>query len=232
MVAFSRKIRAFALGFALLFGGFAFAEESGFFIGANTGYNGFKQVASGGLDIFGAPIITQKQTIKADSFSSGFLLGYKYFFNPFVGMRLYAGFDVFVPEFDFGGGEKEEAMLLNYGGNLDFLINFIAKPKVDFGLFAGAGIGGNWWVSKDITTAKRDFKEVGINVKDNVLDIAINAGLRVNIARRHGIEIGARVPLKPATLIDETRESNGVSVNIKMQYIQIYSAFMRYTFMF
>lgn len=231
MTAFSRKIRTFALGFALLFGGFAFAEESGFFIGANYGYSGFKQVASGGLDIFGNPIVTQKQTIKADSFSSGFLLGYKYFFNPFVGMRLYAGFDVFVPEFKYGG-EKEEAMLLNYGGNLDFLVNFIAKPKVDFGFFAGAGIGGNWWVSKDIATAKRDFNEVGIKVKDNVLDIAINAGLRVNIARRHGIELGARVPLKPATLVNETLNEQGVSVNLKMQYIQIYSAFVRYTFMF
>lgn len=224
------KIRIFALISAIFCSGFAFAEESGFFLGANYGYGGFKQVASGSISVSGITA-TDKETIKADSFSAGFLLGYKYFFNPYVGLRFYVGLDVYVPEFKFEG-TKEWAVLLNYGGNFDMLVNFIAQQKVDFGLFVGVGIGGNWWISKDIEEAKRDAKNLGIKIKNNTFDIALNAGLRVNIARRHGVELGVRVPFEPATLLNEMREANGVSVNIKMEYVHIYNVFARYTFMF
>ncbi len=233
MKALLCKIRAIALISLLFCGGFVVAEESGFFIGANTGYGKFKQVVSGKIGVNGATITPDKETIKTDSFSSGFLLGYKYFFNPFVGLRIYAGIDVFVPEFE-ADGQKEDATLINYGGNLDFLVNFVAKEKVDFGLFVGVGIGENKWFSKDITEAKNDanFKKLGIKIKDNALDIALNTGLRVNIARRHGIELGARVPFKPVVMIDKTLENGGVSVNYKHQYVQVYNVFARYTFMF
>ena len=209
------------------------SQRKVFFIGGNVGYGEFKQVQSGSFGVNGNAIATGNETIKTDSFSTGFLLGYKILFNPYVGLRLYAGFDVSVPEFE-SEGQKEETVLLNYGGNLDFLVNFVAKPKVDFGIFAGVGIGGNKWYSKDIEQAKQDtnFKNLGIKIKDNGLDLALNAGLRVNIARRHGIELVARVPFKPVTMIDKTIENAGVSVNYKLQYVQIYNANVRYTFMF
>ena len=227
------KFRTLALIFALFGSTFAFAEESGFFIGVNYGYGEFKQVSSGSFDLQGTPIATGKETIKTDSFSTGFLVGYKYFFNPFVGLRLYAGLDVSVPEFE-ADGEKEDATLISYGGNLDLLVNFLSQEKVDFGLFVGAGVGANQWISKDIEEAKRDsnFKDLGIKFRDIGLDIALNAGLRVSIARQHGIEIGVRVPFKPVTMFDKSLENGGVRLNMKLEYVQMYNVFGRYTFSF
>lgn len=218
---------------ATLCGGtFALAEDSGIFIGVGYGYGEFRQEASGSFDINGTPIATGKNTIKTDGFSVGVLAGYKYFFNPFVGVRAYANVDVSTPEFEADGG-KEDATLVNYGGNLDLLVNFIANEKADFGLFAGVGVGGNWWISKDIAEAKRDFKEAGFRIKDSGLDVALNAGLRVNAARQHSAEIGVRVPFKPVVMLDETlANAGGVRVNMKLQYAQMYSVFARYIFSF
>lgn len=236
MSACFSKIRAVALIVAFL-GTFALAEESGVFLGANFGYAGFKQETIGSFDINGTPIATSTTTIKADSFSAGVFVGYKYFFNPYVGMRIYAGYDVFTPEFEFEG-EREEAVLLNFGANLDFLVNFISTQKADFGFFVGAGVGGNWWISKDITQLKRDIRDngLGFKVRDLSLDVAVNAGLRVNFARRHSIEIGARVPFLPTILLNESIENgvagNTAKITMKIQNRQIYGVVTRYAFMF
>lgn len=214
-------------------GTFALAEESGVFLGANFGYAGFKQESIGSFDINGTPIATDTTVIKADSFSAGVFVGYKYFFNHYVGMRIYAGYDVFTPEFKFEG-EREEVMLLNFGANIDFLANFVSTQNVDFGFFVGAGVGGNWWISKDIMQLKRDIRDSGLDfkVKDLSLDVAMNAGLRVNFARRHSIEIGARVPLLPTILLNESIENGGVKFTMKIQNRQIYGVITRYVFMF
>ncbi len=233
MSAFFSKMCAVAVITAFL-GTFALAEESGVFLGANFGYAGFKQETMGSFDINGFVIPTGTTTIKADSFSAGVFVGYKYFFNPYVGMRIYAGYDVFLPEFEFDG-EREEAMLLNFGANLDFLVNFVSTQNADFGFFVGAGVGGNWWISKDITELKRDIKDsgLGFKVRDLSLDVAVNAGLRVNFARRHSIEIGARVPFLPTILLNATISGgNGVDFKMKFQNRQIYGVVTRYAFMF
>lgn len=202
-------------------------------MGANLGYAGFRQESSGSFGINGTPIATGTTTIKADSFSAGVFVGYKYFFNPYVGMRIMLGYDAFTPEFEFEG-KREEAILLNFGANLDFLVNFVSTQNADFGFFVGASVGGNWWVSKDITQLKRDIEDSGLNfkVRDLSLDVAVNVGLRVNFARRHSIEIGAKVPFLPTILLNGSIENGGAKVTLKVHNRQIYGIITRYAFMF
>ena len=231
---FTSNICAFIV-VCLTFCGECLAEKSGVFIGANYGYGEFRQVTSGGgLSFMGNTIKAgESETIKTDSFSVGFLTGYKYFFNPYFGFRIFAGIDVYVPEF-VSEGQKEDATLVTYGANLDLLVNFIAKEKVDFGIFVGGGVGGNTWLSKEIENIKQDIKSnnIGFKVKQSGLDVALNAGFRVHIARRHGIELGTRLPFMPMVLLDENITEVGLNTNIKIQYKHDCNVFGRYTFMF
>lgn len=224
-----------ALAFAsFVFCGTAcFAEISGGFVGAYYGYGEFRQVSSGTFGLGGTPIATGATRIKADSFSTGVSLGYKHFFNPYVGLRLYGEIGVYVPEFRFEG-EVEDATLVNYGANLDLLVNFIAKPEIDFGIFIGGGVGANTWISKEIEQLKKDIREYGLGfrVNDTRLDVALNAGVRFHFARRHGIELGSRVPFYPAVVLNENLYEADASINLKIEYVHIYNVFVRYTFRF
>ena len=229
------KICAFSVAFLASCGSVCLAESSGAFIGANYGYGEFRQVTSGGgLSFMGATInASERTTIKTDSFSVGFLMGSKHFFNPYFGFRIFGGIDVYVPEF-VSDGQKEDATLVTYGANLDLLVNFIAKEKVDFGIFVGGGVGGNTWLSKEIENIKQDIKanNMGFKVRQSGLDVALNAGLRVHIARRHGIELGTRLPFMPMVLLNENITQAGLNTNIKIEYRHDYNVFGRYTFMF
>lgn len=224
-----------ALAFAsFVFCGTAcFAEISGGFVGAYYGYGEFRQVSSGTFGLGGTPIATGATRIKADSFSTGVSLGYKHFFNHYVGLRLYGEIGVYVPEFRFEG-EVEDATLVNYGASLDLLVNFIAKPEIDFGIFIGGGVGANTWISKEIEQLKKDIREYGLGfrVNDTRLDVALNAGVRFHFARRHGIELGSRVPFYPAVVLNENLYEADASINLKIEYVHIYNVFVRYTFRF
>lgn len=232
-------IKSFYRFCALAFAACAFcstaclAEVSGGFFGAHYGYSEFRQVSSGTFGLGGVPIATGATTIKADSFSTGVSLGYKHFFNPYVGLRLYGEISVYVPEFRFEG-EVEDATLVNYGANLDLLVNFISKPQIDFGIFVGGGVGGQTYISKEIEQLKKDIKSMGLgfSVRDTRLDAALNAGVRFHFARRHGIEIGSKVPFLPAVVLNENLNQAGASVNLKIKYVHIYNVFVRYTFRF
>lgn len=136
---------------------------SGGFFGAYYGYGEFRQVSSGTFGLGGVPIATGATRIKADSFSTGVSLGYKHFFNPYVGLRLYGEIGVYVPEFRFEW-EVEDATLVSYGANLDLLVNFIAKPQIDFGIFIGGGVGGQTYISKDIEQLKKRHYKVWLGI--------------------------------------------------------------------
>lgn len=224
---------ALAFAFSVFCGSACFAEVSGGFFGAHYGYSEFRQVSSGTFGLGGTPIATGATRIKADSFSTGVSLGYKHFFNPYVGLRLYGEIGVYVPEFRFEG-EVEDATIVSYGANLDLLVNFIAKPQIDFGIFIGGGVGGQTYISKDIEQLKKDITEYGLGfkIKDTSLDAALNAGVRFHFARRHGIELGSRVPFLPAVVLNENLNQAGASINLKIEYVHIYNVFVRYTFRF
>ena len=158
----------------------------------------------------------------------GFIAGYKQFFTPYLGLRYYANLDIFhnLKKFE---SERLDITLINYGVNVDFLGNFVSNETLDFGGFIGAGIGGNTLMGEHI----KGLKESVATLKTTGFDIALNVGLRTNIAKYHGLEISARVPFVPIKMVDYSYTvDTGNAIKLKETFKQTYSILARYTFSF
>lgn len=110
----------------------------------------------------------------------GILFGYKQFFSERVGLRYYL--DVSNANLYMTGEPK----VIHYGANIDFLGNFISKENIDFGAFVGVGAGVDLWSGGTFSYATH-----------NIYNVALNLGLRLNIAKHHGIELAQRVQYNP-----------------------------------
>lgn len=155
----------------------------------------------------------------------GFVGGYKQFFTPNLGPRYYVNVDLHHNMSKTSGETKAlEYIIANYGVNVDFLGNFIAEDGIDFGGFIGLGLGANTLTGKDIKDLKKTMKDSGVKFSDTGVDVALNVGLRTNIATNHGLEVAVRVPFLPVTLVKEGEN--------KYTFGQTYSVLARYTFSF
>ena len=173
---------------------------------------------------------------KANGVSYGFIAGYKQFFNEYLGLRYYANVDLTHATFKFPDDEigtyNFDTILVNYGVNVDFLGNFVVTEIADFGGFIGLGIGGNTWTGKGIKDLKDSFsaEESPIKIKDTSFDVALNVGLRTNIATNHGLEVAVRVPFLKTQLIDEKDSVSGGFLKYSLgQNVRVLA---RYTFSF
>ena len=234
----SHTLPKIAISLALLLGGanIAFAEESGGFVGIGVGYGDAKMIQEA---TNGDTNTTEKYKITANGASYGFVAGYKQFFNEYLGLRYYANVDLTHATFKItdidGVTEKFSPILVNYGVNVDFLGNFVVTEIADFGGFIGLGIGGNSWVGKDMKDMKDSYNSEGTNIKikDTSFDVALNVGLRTNIAKYHGIEIAVRVPFLNTQLYKISGvDENGVSGYDKQELGQNVRVLARYTFSF
>lgn len=150
----------------------------------------------------------------------GITAGYKQFFMPYVGLRYYANFSVMHAPgaYDKDGNElvsleKKTTSLLNYGVNVDFLANFVAGEDFDFGAFVGVGVGAYTWL-------KTGYLESSAieSSKLTALDVALNVGLRTNIAKNHGIEVAGRVSFLDAKPVSGLTLSHPYSVTARYTY--------------
>ena len=186
-----------------------FAETSGAFLGLGVGYGNIKlqDKFDDHNDIGGG---SYKQTEKANGVSYGFVVGYKQFFNDYLGLRYYANLDLthgkFKSESPDGTKNSHNTTFINYGVNVDFLGNFVSNESLDFGGFIGLGIGGNTIKDKYLDDIKKAYEEAGITskLKTTGFDIALNVGLRTNIATNHGVEVAFRVPFLPITVANKS----------------------------
>ena len=215
-----RKLVSIVAAAVLLSATSALAEESGGFVGFGIGGGGTQFKMSGG----GA---NDKQN--RSDLNYGFVGGYKQFFTPHLGLRYYVNVDLhhnMSKETNDETGKKEtpEIIIANYGVNVDFLGNFIAEDGIDFGGFIGLGLGANTLTGKVIKDLKDMAKAGGVKFSDTGFDIALNVGLRTNIATNHGLEVAVRVPFLPVTMYNEG--------GAKITFGQTYSVLARYTFSF
>ena len=199
------------------------AEESGAFLGAEKGYGDAEYKTK-------ATIANNSSTTAYDGWGvkHGFIVGYKHFFTPFIGIRAYANINALHGSIKLEGGTTFEVTQLNYGGNVDLLGNFIAKENIDFGGFVGLGLGGNSWLGKDIDDLETTAKLMGTKLNKTGVYVALNVRLRTNIAKHHGIEIAARVPFLPTTLIKVSQQGGAFETTLASRY----SITARYTFSF
>lgn len=150
----------------------------------------------------------------------GVKLGYKHFFLEWIGIRGYASVDYTqsrIHSKDRTSSWTGVLANLAYSANIDALLNFYNSENVAFGAFVGLGIGGQttWDMDFIIGDKYRSFTDLYSDVK---------LGLRVNVARNHGMEFIAKIPLNSAK---ETFE-----YGIEASYKQNYQVLLGYNFTF
>ena len=151
----------------------------------------------------------------------GIKAGFKQFFgqSKVVGLRYYAFFDWGYADFGKGvlPGGKYTANLLNYGVGSDFLWNFVDVEALSIGIFAGFDIGRITWANSGKNYLSQYFPSR--NVSYSNFQMAANLGLRTNIAKHHGFEIGIRLPFIRSALLKTTAiRVNNVSEEIPFSY--------------
>lgn len=117
------------------------------------------------------------------------------------------------------------AILINYGANVDFVGNFYTSANVDLGGFVGIGIGGDSWIIK----TKLDTQ---LSPPTSAFNVWLNAGLRANIATHHGIELVARVPFLKATIFSTAMNLGYANSKMKMFITNPYNVTLRYVYNF
>lgn len=210
------------------------AEQNGWFVGGDLGYNGFNiplsytQTVNGAYDGGGAVF--------------AFVGGYKQFFTPYFGLRYYGNFNLAagaVSPKDVSIGQNppfslknnRSIVLVNYAANVDLLANFIVREKnqiADFGAFLGLGLGGNSWGGKviddfdDYIAKAGAGQSVGFKATRNFFDISLNVGLRTTIYTNHGAELSFRVPIGTDTFLNKQGfnivAKNGFNMTLRYTY--------------
>lgn len=183
------------------------AEESGWFAGA--------QFSSGSVELeyeYCQDFLRSKtcgidrQEQPFEGYQWGLLGGYKQFFTPKFGLRYYASFNV-GKNYSYDGtaywsNDKSDIRTTftnkldeyTFHLHIDALYNFITSERSDFGVFAGVGLGYAFYkyTIKEGTMSfigSEGYKSID-TARD--FDISIFLGLRVNLAKRHGIELYSR----------------------------------------
>lgn len=185
-------------------------ENDGGFVGVDLGYSMIAWQSDYGRYEKDATTQYAQKSKNIFGVSYGIVIGYKQFFNEYIGARYYARFGANHGAFKKDGFSQID--LLDYSANVDFLANVYANETLSFGLFVGLGIGGNTLVGKYVRDTKRKLRDIvandaqlssrGINIKTHTthFDFAINAGFRLNVGANHGVELAARVPLLPKSV--------------------------------
>lgn len=186
------------------------AEESGAFFGIGIG-SGWANAKIRLSNIF-----------NDDSHGSGLsfeaVAGYKQFFTQNFGLRYYAN----ISQASFKNQNPGTTSVMNYGANIDMLVNFVDSQTSSFGAFLGVGVGANTWSGHEV-----DELEKLVSLKKTLLDTSLNIGLRSVIDSRHSVEGIVRVPLLSNTLYSSNdfegfgkAEAKAIrSANIGVRYI-------------
>lgn len=184
------------------------AEESGWFAGVQFGGGGTEIVyeyCSSNKFSRGKSCFTEPQVF--EGYQWGLLGGYKQFFTPKFGLRYYGAFNM--GKYSYDGDSiayKSEGRtdtrttftnkLNEYTFHIhtDILYNFITSETSDFGVFAGVGLG---YVLHKYTIQYGPILNAEYSEIDTARDFDIRfvAGLRVNLAKRHGIEAFIQLPM-------------------------------------
>lgn len=229
-------------------------ENDGGFVGVDLGYSMIAWQSDYGRYEKDATTQYAQKSKNIFAVSYGIVIGYKQFFNEYIGARYYARFGANHGAFKQDGFSQID--LLDYSANVDFLANVYANETLSFGLFVGLGIGGNTLVGKYVRDTKRKLRDIvandaqlssrGINIKTHTthFDFAINAGFRLNVGANHGVELAARVPLLPKSVYnyalttigkvsetDETLEAK-YSTSLYNEVKPNHSVMIRYVFSF
>ena len=181
----------------------ALAEESGWFVGGQVGYDSFQEKRTGAI----AQGVADYKKSGWD-FSFGLLGGYKQFFTNEFGTRYYG-------VFNYANYDSIPTYYLN--ANIDLLYNFAKIEFYEFGVFGGLSLGYQHYdFSKTLENSAKGF------------DVGINLGARVGFVDRHNIEFYSRFGLNDVSA--KMKKAGFVATDHAVR--QLYAVGLRYTYSF
>ncbi|PAF52140.1 outer membrane beta-barrel protein [Helicobacter sp. 13S00477-4] len=162
------------------------SEKSGIFVGIDIGFalNSISGSASV-KNIFDSTYSEQTVAGYRANFDGnyGLRVGYQHFFGAHNGLRFYGHFNYN----DFSGYS-----VMQYGGNVDYLLNFSDKPGA-WGLFLGAGYE---WTSGNFAKFLKDTSPTveGQTMEKSLNGVFMNIGLSKTVRNKNRFEFGVKVP--------------------------------------
>ncbi|ELP9119537.1 outer membrane beta-barrel protein [Campylobacter lari] len=200
------KIIKKSIFFLLLFATLLNAENNGFFIGGGISSTGNKDTTS---------IIGEKYKDNSQDIVFNLIVGYKYFYTPQLGARIY--FNHEASSINYGVvTQAKEAGWNEYTINLDTLYNFTSN-ETNMGVYGGLFAGYTDW----------DFVN-STNIEKKGFISGINFGTRANFNNHHSIELGAKIPFIRSSISD--CKENIFHTSTKTQ--RIYSTQLKYIYSF
>lgn len=235
-------------------------EKSGVFVGLSIGvaslsYNGavsYLATPTGGAQT----TYTSSASLDRATGIYGILVGYKHAITGGFGLRYYA-------DFNYSYAHQNKIWGMNYNLNIDGLLNIVEKNNNFFGFFAGVGLGAQsyGWSNKllenmleaagdaagsgGVTTSPEqlptNYKGKNFSNPKTSFNVAINFGVRANLAKHHDVELGVRFRPVRATLDEQKMLSspanggnngNTTQVGTKAVVGSNYDIFFRYNFVF
>lgn len=203
------SITAAAILATSAFGADLVQENSGGFIGVGLGSHSITGSSASTTTTSGtSQTIFQNKT----GFNAEIIGGYKAFLNDWFGYRAYLSIGLNNND----QTTKNQATTtgnrfgLALSANSDLLFNFIGNKTVHFGAYAGLGYG----FDLGFYSARNSTTIVGAHL------LALNAGTRVQIAQRHGIELGIKyAPFIALHTTTTTTNENIGAITYNLKYI-------------
>ncbi len=232
-------------------------EKSGFFVGLSAGVASLNSDLS--TSYFGSKGSFPNRYFTSIAATSqavgiyGIVLGVKHGITGGFGLRYYV-------DLNYAYEPKHKIWSMTYGFNIDGLLNIVEKNNNFFGFFGGVGVGGqtHGWSNKVLENALYAAGSAagtteGITLQGNPtnhanqkfanpitsINVAINFGIRGNIAKHHDIELGVRFRPLRSKLIEEkleftfiNSEQNTTKFGLNGKVGSPYDIFLRYNYVF
>ncbi|UOR97012.1 Hop family outer membrane protein HopJ/HopK [Helicobacter pylori] len=169
-------------------------------------------------------------------------VGYKHFFTKKKnqGFRYYLFYDYGYTDFGFVGNGFDGLGKMNnhlYGLGIDYLYNFIdnAQKHSSVGFYAGFALAGSSWVGSGLSmwVSETDFINhylTGYQAKmhTSFFQIPLNFGIRVNVDRHNGFEMGLKIPLA----VNSFYETHGKGLNTSLFFKRLVVFNVSYVYSF
>ncbi|WQS07590.1 Hop family outer membrane protein HopJ/HopK [Helicobacter pylori] len=167
-------------------------------------------------------------------------VGYKHFFTKKKnqGFRYYLFYDYGYSPFKGNGFDGLGKMNNHlYGLGIDYLYNFIdnAQKHSSVGFYAGFALAGSSWVGRGLSmwVSQTDFiNNYLINYQAKMhtsfFQIPLNFGVRVNMDRHNGFEMGLKIPLA----INSFYETHGKGLNTSLFFKRLVVFNVSYVYSF
>ena len=205
-------------------------NRSGMFFGIKVGYI----EAKGELLLTGIMYLDEKK----GGVNYGVMLGYAYFLNNYFGARIYGSLNASHIKFSNEGMTNIDTLLsaLNWGMNADLIANFVALRNFDMGVYLGVFLGANSFLDTGYFEYIVRVSEMsGFKVNRTCFDVALNAGIRMIIAKNIGLEASVKVPFIKSYAVNESAYSRAdlsYMGEYKISFKPNYSASFRLLYQF